>query len=121
MADGPMGRKLIDAIQAGLDVPESELPKIKKNKPLPRGLGPVTDFLKVLLKHKCDEHDVAQKLIATGNDLEKIAAYGEKADVRALRGWRREIFGNEALAVRSGTLAMVVNGLALELVEFEDG
>ena len=121
LADGPMGRKLIDAIQAGLDVPESELPKIKKNKPLPRGLGPVTDFLKVLLKHKCDEHDVAQKLIATGNDLEKIAAYGEKADVRALRGWRREIFGNDALAVRSGTLAMVVNGLALELVEFEDG
>ena len=116
-----MGRKLIDAIQAGLDVPESNLPKIKKNKPLPRGFGPVTDLLKVLLKHKCEEHDVAQKLIATGDDLEKIAAYGDKADVRALHGWRRDIFGNDALAVRSGNLAMVVNGQALELVEFEDG
>ena len=121
LADGPMGRKLIVAIQAGLDVPESNLPRIKKNKPLPRGIGPVTDLLKVLLKHKCEEHDVAQKLIATGDDLEKIAAYGDKAEVRALHGWRRDIFGNDALAVRSGNLAMVVNGQALELVEFEDG
>ncbi len=121
LAEGPMGRKLIDAIQEGLGVPEKDLPKIKKNKPLPRGLGPVTDFLKVLLKHKCEEHDVAQKLIATGNDLEKIAAYGDKADVRALQGWRRDLFGNEALALRSGNLGMVVNDLALEIVEFDDG
>jgi len=120
LAEGPMGERLLEAIEAGLAVPESDLPKLPKRKPLPRGIGPVTDFLKVLLKHKCEHHDVAQKLIATGDDLEKIAAYGNKADVKALQGWRRDLFGNDALAVRSGELAMVVNGQALELVEFVD-
>ena len=120
MAEGPMGKALINAINMGLDIPDEDLPKLKKDKPLPRGLGPVTDFLKVLLKHKCEEHYVAQKLIATGDDLEKIAAYGEKAEVKALCGWRREIFGKDALAIRTGDLAMVVNDHRLELIEFED-
>ncbi len=120
LAEGPMGDRLLDAIHAGLAVPDQELPQIIKRKPLPRGIGPITDFLKVLLKHKCEHHDVAQKLIATGDDLEKIAAYGDKADAKALHGWRRDLFGSDALAVRAGRLAIVVNGQELELVEFVD-
>ena len=69
---------------------------------------------------KSTEEDVAQKLIATGDDIEKIAAQGEMAEVPALFGWRRELFGQEALNLRSGKLALVINGQNLELVEFED-
>ena len=54
------------------------------------------------------------------NRIEKIAAQGEMAEVPALFGWRRELFGQEALNLRSGKLALVINGQNLELVEFED-
>jgi ribonuclease D len=69
---------------------------------------------------KCEQHEVAQKLIAHGDHIEKIAAYGEKADVPALSGWRRQLFGQDALNLRDGKLALVINGQTLELVEFED-
>ena len=69
---------------------------------------------------KCEQQDVAQKLIASGDDLEKIAAYGEQADVSALTGWRRPLFGQDALNLREGKLALVINGLTLELVEIDD-
>ena len=69
---------------------------------------------------KCEQQEVAQKLIANGDDIEKIAAYGEQADVSALAGWRRQLFGEDALNLRNGKLALVINGQALELVEIED-
>mgnify|MGYP001242149887 CR=1 FL=1 len=119
-ANGPLGKALLDAIQNGLNVPEDKLPEIKSAKPLPRGIGPVTDLLKVLLKMKCEEHSVAQKLVATAGDLGEIAAFGEKTNVRALQGWRRQIFGEDALGLRAGNLALVINGHKLELVELDD-
>ena len=69
---------------------------------------------------KCEEHEVAQKLVANSEDVEKIAAYGEKADVAALHGWRQQIFGNDAILLRNGKLALVVENQQLELVEFEE-
>ena len=69
---------------------------------------------------KSTQEDVAQKLIANGDDIEKIAAHGETAGVPALTGWRRQLFGQEALSLRNGKLALVINGQDLELVEFED-
>ena len=119
-AEGTMGKALLDAIQNGLNVPKENLPEVKQTEPIPRGIGPITDLLKVLLKLKCEKHDVAQKLIAKGDDLEKIAALGEEASVPALQGWRQHIFGEDALSLRSGQLAMKINGRNLELVEIED-
>ena len=69
---------------------------------------------------KCDEHDVAQKLLASSADIERIAAEGEAAQVAALSGWRRQVFGLDALALRAGNLALVINTKKLELVELED-
>ena len=74
---------------------------------LPAGLGPVIDLLKVLLKQVSEEHGVATKLIATTDDLENIAA-DDNAKVPALHGWRRELFGNLALALKHGELALSV-------------
>lgn len=120
MAEGSSGAELLEAVAAGLAVPDKDLPVIERPDALPRGLGPITDLLKVLLKAKCEENQVATKLIATADDVEKIAAFGDKADVAALHGWRRAVFGEDALALRSGKLAMVVSKGGLELVEFED-
>ena len=68
---------------------------------------------------KCEEHDVAPRLIATSDDIDQISAFGENADVAALHGWRRQVFGEDALALMAGKLALVVDGKKLEVVELE--
>ncbi len=119
MAEGKSGEALLAAVKNGLDLPDDACPRLEKREALPRGLGPVTDLLKVLLKMKCEQHEVAQRLLATSDHLEQIAAYGEKADVPALKGWRRQIFGNDALAAIAGNVALVINGRQLEVVDLE--
>ena len=68
----------------------------------------VADLLRVLLKAVAARHGVANKIIATTDDLDKIAR-SEDADVPALRGWRRQLFGGHALALRRGELALGVH------------
>ncbi|MDP6428021.1 MAG: ribonuclease D [Rhodospirillales bacterium] len=120
MAEGKAGEALLAAVAAGQSVPEDDCPSPPKKRQLPRGIGPITDLLKVVLKMKSEQNHVAQKLIATTDQLEAIAAFGEDADVPALQGWRRQIFGDDALALMRGNLALVANGRELELVEFVD-
>ena len=119
-AEGSLGKALLNAVKVGLNVPSENLPEVKRDAPLPKGIGPITDLLKVLLKLKCEKHDVAQKLIATVNDMEQIAAFGRNANVPALQGWRQEVFGIDALRLRSGQLAMVIKDHNLELVEINN-
>ena len=57
-----------------------------------------------------------QKLVASVKDLELVAAFGEEADVPVLRGWRREVFGEDALKLRDGQTALVVKGRKLQVV-----
>ncbi len=78
-------------------------------------MGPVVDLLKVLLKMQCERHDVAQKLVASVADLEAIAA-DDDAEVRAMTGWRREVFGETALALKQGRLALGMAGTDLVMV-----
>ena len=119
-AEGSLGKALLNAVKVGSNVPSENLPEVKRDAPLPKGIGPITDLLKVLLKLKCEKHDVAQKLIATVNDMEQIAAFGQNANVPALQGWRQEVFGIDALRLRSGQLAMVIKDHNLELVEINN-
>ena len=119
-AEGSLGKALLNAVKVGLNVPSENLPEVKRDAPLPKGIGPITELLKVLLKLKCEKHDVAQKLIATVNDMEQIAAFGQNANVPALQGWRQEVFGIDALRLRSGQLAMVIKDHNLELVEINN-
>ena len=115
-AAGRGSAALLDAVARGLAVPSQDCPRVERKEPLPRGIGPVTDLLKVLLKMRCEDLDVAPKLIASSSDIEKIAAFGNGADVPAMDGWRREIFGDDALAVREGKFAVMVQNKALKLV-----
>ncbi len=112
-AEGPMGHDLLAAVERGRALPEAECPRIEKPPP-PRGAGQVADLLKVLLKIKCDEHGVAPRLVANAADLERIAGE-DMPDVPALGGWRREIFGADALALKHGRLALVARGRRVEL------
>jgi ribonuclease D len=97
----------VDAVRRALALPDAELPELEQQVRLPRGVGPVVDLLRVLLKSKCEEHRVAQRLVATTSDLEAIAAE-DAPDIPALEGWRLEVFGRSALALKRGELGLAV-------------
>ncbi len=114
-ARGRIGQAILAALEEGMAVPEADCPVPPPQRDQPAGLGPLVDLLKVLLKLQCERHDVAQKLVASVADLERIAA-DDNAEVRAMTGWRREIFGQEALALKQGRLALGMAGKKLALV-----
>jgi ribonuclease D len=114
-AEGKLGPDLLAVVARGVALPESELPQVERPEPPPQGLGPLVDLLKVLLKMKCDAHDVAQRVVASSDDLERIAAEDD-ADVPAMKGWRRELFGNDALALKGGRLALAARGRKIVLL-----
>jgi ribonuclease D len=120
MAEGRMGEALLAAVKRGLEIPESECPRPEPRIELPRDIGAVVELLKVVLKLQCDAHNVATKLVATGNDLERVAA-DDNADVPALKGWRREVFGEAALKLKRGELALALEGKKLALIERKPG
>jgi ribonuclease D len=88
----------------------------KSGPPPPASAGAVVELLKVLLKARAEEAGVASKLIATVSDLEKIAA-DDEADTPALQGWRRKLFGSDALKIKRGELALVLDGTRVRVVE----
>lgn len=98
---------ILAAVRKTLDLPKDELPKIPKQRSTANGNGAAVDLLKVLLKMISESHGVASKIIATVDDLEAIAA-DDAADVPALSGWRRELFGDTALKLKHGELALAV-------------
>ena len=106
---GRLGKDAADALLAVVAAvraaPASTYPKERKPSPAANHAGPSADLLKVLLKLRCEENDVAQKLVASADDVEAIAR-DDGADVRALQGWRREIFGEDALALKHGRIAL---------------
>jgi len=114
-AEGRHGKALLDAIAEGVAVAPADRPKPAVRVDLPSSLAPVVELLKVLLKMSCDQHGVAPKLVANTADLEAIAM-DDDADVPALHGWRREVFGETALAVKHGRVALAIKGRGLEVV-----
>jgi ribonuclease D len=111
------GPDLLAAIKAALADPEGYAPVLEKSgPPPPASAGAVVELLKVLLKARAEEAGVASKLIATVSDLEKIAA-NDEADTPALQGWRLEAFGSDALKIKRGELALVLDGTRVRVVE----
>jgi ribonuclease D len=115
-AEGRMGEAILAAVRRGLDLPEDVCPQPEPRLELPRDLGATVELLKVLLKVQCDAHHVAPKLVASSAELEEIAAFDD-APVPALKGWRREIFGEAALRLKRGELALGLEGKRLALIE----
>lgn len=100
------GADIVAAVQRGLARDPHALPKIEKPRNNSNGAATV-ELLKVLLRMTSERHAVASKVIATVDDLERIAA-DDEADVGALHGWRRELFGEAALALKHGRLALAI-------------
>ncbi|ADU14658.1 ribonuclease D [Asticcacaulis excentricus] len=112
------GIELCDVIQTALAEPEKYAPKVDKAPPPVQVPASVVELLKVLLRVRCEDEGVAPKLIASVADLEKIAL-DDKANVPALEGWRRKVFGDDAIKLKKGELALVLNGTRVEVVELD--
>ena len=112
------GLDLAEIIRNVLKNPEAFAPKVEKSAPPVQVPASVVELLKVLLRIRCEEEGVAPKLIATVADLEKIAL-DDNAKVTALEGWRRKVFGDDALRLKRGELALVLNGSKVEVVELD--
>jgi ribonuclease D len=100
------GAEILAAVQRGLAGGRVTLPKLEKPRGNSNGTA-IVELLKVLLRMTSERHAVASKVIATVDDLEQIAA-DDNADVGALHGWRRDLFGEAALALKHGRLALAI-------------
>jgi ribonuclease D len=100
------GEAILAAVERGLARDPKSLPRIERSRAAVNGTA-IVELLKVLLRMTAERHAVAAKVIATVDDLERIAA-DDEADVAALKGWRRELFGEKALALKHGRLALAV-------------
>jgi ribonuclease D len=98
------GAEVLEAVERALARDPKTLPRSDRDQPR-NANGAVLDLLKVLLKAVCDGEKVAPKIIATVDDLEAIVA-DDAADVPALKGWRRALFGDKALALKNGQLSL---------------
>lgn len=113
------GAAIIAAVNEALSIPKEELPKIAKPYQPNEGTQSAVELLKVLLKLTAEREGVAAKIVANSDDLEKIASEGEKADVPAMHGWRKELFGDRALKLIDGQLAIKFVNRKIEAVELD--
>ena len=100
------GEAIVEAVKRGLARDPKTLPQLERPRPQVNGQATV-ELLKVLLRMTAERHGVAAKVIATVDDLDRIAA-DDDADVPALKGWRRELFGEKALALKQGRLSLAI-------------
>jgi ribonuclease D len=114
--EGPMGEALLAAIAAAKQLPPDAMPEVPQERPGPRPSPALVALLKVLLAAKCEQHHVAARLVAGSDDIERLAVEAAP-DVPALHGWRRTVFGEDALALRQGRIALGVDGRQVRLVD----
>ena len=115
----PGAKDLVEAVKRGATLPPSEWPDVRPaSPPKTKGNGALVELLKVLLKLTSEQNEVAQKLIANVADLEKIAT-DDAADVKAMTGWRRDIYGQKALELKDGRLAIAIQNGKVQTVSIE--
>ncbi|WP_031552171.1 ribonuclease D [Parvularcula oceani] len=107
---------ILEAVAAGMAMKSDDLPKIDGKGSRQQAPADVVDLLRVLLKRQSEKHDVAAKLLASSADLEAIAL-SDDAAVPAMKGWRRQVFGELALRLKDGSVAMTLDKGKLSLIE----
>jgi ribonuclease D len=113
-ADGRMGASLLEAIAASQALPDEAMPEAPARRD-GKASPALVALLKVLLNAKSEQHHIAPRLLASSEDLERLAA--EPApDLPALQGWRAELFGNDAMALKAGLVTLGVDGKNIKLV-----
>ena len=104
----------MEAIEKARKMPEAELPTRDRVPEQLRAPSAVVDLLRTLLKMKAEQAGVAARLVASADELDRMAA--GKRDVHALSGWRKEIFGDDAVALIEGRLAWALQGDQAKLI-----
>jgi ribonuclease D len=113
---GEIAEGILAAVKAGLETPAEQMPKVPDNGRDKLQVNPaLADLLRVLLKARSEDTKVAQRLIANAADLDLLAA--GRRDVAALKGWRAEVFGNDALRLCEGKLALAAKGQSVRVIE----
>ncbi len=114
-AEGWQGRELMEAIERARALPEAELPVRDKTPEQIRAPGAIVDLLRTLLRLKAEQAGVAGRLVASADELDRLAA--GKRDIAALKGWRHEVFGADAVDLIEGRLALALDGDQPKLVQ----
>jgi len=114
-AEGRTGASLLAAVAEAKLLPEEALPPAPRAREGARPSPALVSLLKVLLAAKCEDHHVATRLVASSEDIDRLASE-DAPDIAALHGWRREVFGDDALALKRGQVALGVAGRKVKLI-----
>jgi ribonuclease D len=114
-AEGKSGQAMLAVIETARALPETALPSPPTPRDTPRPSGALVSLLKVLLAAKCEQHHVAPKLVANSEDIDRMAAE-DRPDIPAMHGWRFDVFGNDAQALKRGEIALGVDGRRIKLI-----
>lgn len=114
-ADGKTGASLLAAVAEARALPEDQLPAVPSQRDAPKASPALVSLLKVLLAAKCEQFHVAPKLVANSEDIDRLATE-ESPAIECLTGWRAEVFGTDAMALKSGQLALGVDGKRVRLI-----
>ncbi len=97
---------LLEIVNTALGLPKEQMPRLPKVVQAPEGTSAAAELLKVLLRQIAEKEGVAAKVLASSDDIDRLAADGEEADVPAMQGWRREVFGDIAVRLVRGELGL---------------
>jgi ribonuclease D len=111
---------LLATVNTALAIPRDQMPRLPKAPQQAEGSSAAGELLKVLLRLVAEKEGVAAKVLASGDDIDRIAAEGEAADVPALHGWRREVFGEQALRLVRGEIAIKFERRKIAVFEVKD-
>ena len=111
-----LAKQLVSLIEQADSVPKNEWPEVAEKKSKERAPAAVLEMLRVLLKHVCDEAKIAPRLIASAQDLERLALSDDRSQP-ILQGWRFDVFGKQALAMKKGKIAMALEKGAIRFID----
>ena len=115
---GDLADAIVEAVGQAMALEKGDLPEVPQGRMRPAGNEALADLLRVLLKARAEEVGVAQKLVATAADLDAIAR-GEKNGIAALKGWRRDVFGKDAMQLCDGEIALSAKGDRVTTVQID--
>ena len=111
-----LAKQLVSLIEQADSAPKHEWPELAEKKSKERAPAAVLEMLRVLLKHVCDEAKIAPRLIASAQDLERLALSDDRSQP-ILQGWRFDVFGKQALAMKKGKIAMALEKGAIRFID----
>jgi ribonuclease D len=114
-AEGRSGTALLEVLYEARRVPDADLPAPGQTRDAVRPSAALVSLLKVLLAAKAEQHHVAPRLIAGSDDIDRLALE-ENPEIPALHGWRRDVFGTDALQLKQGRIALGVDGKRVKFI-----